>query len=378
MMTKLRPVGSRVPAPGPSEPPHLPWQTHYQTVYTGSGTAALAMAVMVAHSMKPGVAQPQVILPAYGCPDLLAAVYAAGATPVLVDLLPDLPFMDPMHIREAISDRTVAVIAPGLSGVPERLESLSDLCREAGLFLIEDSAQCFPPQCARTPLPDLAVLSFGRGKPINLMGSGALLIRQDWQQQAQRVLEQRERRTLELNLPWRLKRWVFNALLSPAVFYWLERVPALRVGKTWYKPLQRIEIWDLPESLVSSGLRAFGHRPTVHTLYASQLAFLKDRGWRFLLDEARDSAESPVLRWPLLAPDRHRRDEALFALNRVGIGASALYAKSLPEIEGVPADMAGVFPEARAFADRFLTLPTHEAVTKQHLDTIEQVVSRLA
>jgi dTDP-4-amino-4,6-dideoxygalactose transaminase len=356
----------------------LPWQPRYQTVYTNSGTAALAIAVMVAQSKKPGETQPEVILPAYGCPDLLAAVYAAGAAPVLVDLLPGLPFMDPAQVRKALSERTVAVIAPGLSGLPERLDSLSELCRPAGILLIEDSAQCFPPQCVGNPLADLVVLSFGRGKPVNLMGGGAILIHEDLQPETDWVIEQFKRDPLQITVKWLLKRWFFNALLSPVAYFWLERIPVLRVGQTWFKALTDIRTLDMPEALLNAGLKAFGQRPLVHNDYVERLAFLKAGGWRCLFEESPDVGESPILRWPLLAPDKRSRDYALVELNAAGIGASALYERPLPEIEGVPSGLLGVYPNATFFADRFMTLPAHEGLGSQHVDTIEQVMKRLA
>ena len=377
-MNKLRPVGSRVPLPSTSQPASLPWQPNYHTVYTQSGTAALAMAVMIACCRKRGVKQPEVLLPAYGCPDLLAAVYAAGATPVLVDFEAGLPFMSLSGIDAVLTRRTVAVIAPGLSGVPERLETLAERCDQAGVTLIEDSAQCFPPQCVQKPTAALVILSFGRGKPINLMGGGALLVRQDLQPDAATVIETFSGDTLRITAKWRLKRRLFNALLCPPAYFWLERVPGLRVGQTWYKPLAEISTLNMPEDLISAGLNAFGQRPLVHRDYAERLAFLKAGGWRCLLEDSPGASDLPVLRWPLLAPDKRQRDHALLDLNRAGIGASALYERPLPDIEGIPAGVSGLYPNAVDFANRFVTLPSHEGVKAHHLETIEKVMRRLA
>ena len=150
--------------------------------FTRSGTEALSLAVRFAIADHSCVDSPEVLMPAYGCPDLVAAVIAQGATPVLVDLADhQTPFMSIHGVEAAITCNTVAIIAVGFLGLPERLEALADVARANTLLLIEDSAQCFPPKSieAGCYLADLIVLSFGRGKPINLMGGGALLIRKD-------------------------------------------------------------------------------------------------------------------------------------------------------------------------------------------------------
>ena len=115
----------------------------YQPRYYASGTAALAAAIIaVIQSGKTD--QPEVILPAYGCPDLVSATVFAGARPVLVDMEPDRPWMDLAQLSSRISPRTVAIVAANLFGISERLDQLRPIAERAGVVLIEDSAQAFP------------------------------------------------------------------------------------------------------------------------------------------------------------------------------------------------------------------------------------------
>ena len=115
----------------------------YQTHYFASGTAALAAAITAAIRLK-AVARPEIILPAYGCPDLISAVVFAGAKPVLVDIEADRPWMDLEQLPAKMSANTVAIIAVNLFGISERMEQLRPLADQAGALLIEDSAQAFP------------------------------------------------------------------------------------------------------------------------------------------------------------------------------------------------------------------------------------------
>lgn len=384
MIGMLRPVGSRVPRPASGTSLRLPWEGNYDTWYMGSGTEALSAAVLLAIG-RSGLTNsaPEVILPAYGCPDLVAAVVAQGARPVLVDILPDRPFMDAGKLTEAFSDATVAVMAVGFLGVPERLDVLASLCRERGIWLIEDSAQCFPPDCAREPIADCAVLSFGRGKPINLMGGGALLVRGDHRTSAAEVLFTLPVKPLTINWKWSARRYIFNFLLGRFGYGLLRRVPFLGLGATVYKPLASISRVTLPDELLEAGIHSADQRPSVALTYVRQLEFLERRGWKpFMNNEVSEGSRAGqvTLRYGLLAPDREARDKAIEALTGKGIGANAFYGCTLPDIEGVSGYVGGSasdYPNAGSFAERLVALPSHEDVTDRDIAIIVATLDKV-
>src|SRR5690606_320674 len=79
--------------------------------------------------------------------------------------------------ESALTSRTVAVVAVNFLGIAERLFDLMELLQgRNNIVLIEDNAQWYP--TGRRPLvADYVCLSFGRGKPVSVMGGGALLRR---------------------------------------------------------------------------------------------------------------------------------------------------------------------------------------------------------
>ncbi len=384
MTGMLRPVGSRAPVPHSGTNLQLPWAENYHTWCMGSGTQALSSAVLLAitrSSRRPST--PEVILPAYGCPDLVAAVVAQGAKPVLVDLLPDCSFMDPEKLSQSLSEATVAVIAAGFLGVPEQLSLLAAICREHGAWLIEDSAQCFPPDCVREPVADCAVLSFGRGKPINLMGGGALLVRRDHGPATSDLLSGLPEIQLDVDWKWKARRQLFNFLLGRFGYGLLRRVPFLGLGSTVYKPLVRLCRLKLPVGLLEAGISEAKNRASISPEYTRKLGFLRQRRWTlFMEQDIAPQAEGRVtLRYGVLAPDQHVRDRAINALNQKGIGANAFYERALPEIEGLKGIVPGSasdYPNAASFANRLLTLPSHEDVTSQDVSLIASVISEWA
>jgi 8-amino-3,8-dideoxy-alpha-D-manno-octulosonate transaminase len=102
-----------------------------------SGTGALH-AALAALDVGPGQ---EVIVPAYSWVAVIAAVVNLGAVPVLADI-DDTFCLDPRDVERRITPRTAGVILVHMSGAPGDAESLAQLARNRGLFLLEDCAQC--------------------------------------------------------------------------------------------------------------------------------------------------------------------------------------------------------------------------------------------
>ena len=71
----------------------------------------------------------------------VAAIEAAGATPVLVDVEPDCYTLDPKQLAEVLTPNTRAVIAVHLYGLAADLEAIGAFCEAHRLTLIEDASQ---------------------------------------------------------------------------------------------------------------------------------------------------------------------------------------------------------------------------------------------
>lgn len=384
---KLRPVGNRVPSYRPSESGKVNWHSGYEVVFLDSGTSALSVAVKLAiESVKP-VGTPEVLIPAYGCPDLVSAIVAQGAVPVFIDLIPNRPWMDVERIRKAISGNTVGIVAVNFLGIPERLTQLSAIARQHGIRLIDDSAQCFPPVSTQEHHADCIVQSFGRGKPINLMGGGALLVKDSMPKGAGCYWAGEEHLTVSGPFLWAVKRVAVNLMMSRIPYSFLARLPFLKLGETCYKPLQKIQTVKCLEGPLNSGIRAFMARAPRHLEYDRILAAgpsaspftllpLKCKSENGLL-MARYS--EPMLRYPILMNSPYERDRLLELFENEGLGVNVLYGRALPEVEGV-ASAIGISPEpgdfvtAKSFAERLLVLPTHDSVSVEQISRISRIL----
>lgn len=63
-----------------------------------------------------------------------------NATPVFADIEADTLLMDPVSVRQKITEKTKALIVTNLWGLCARLDELRQICDEHGIFMIEDCA----------------------------------------------------------------------------------------------------------------------------------------------------------------------------------------------------------------------------------------------
>lgn len=330
------------------------------TLYA-SGTAALAQA-MARCAARSSATAPEVIVPSYGCPDLVAACIYASVYPRLVDVAASGWSYDQEALSAKLSPNTVAVVAVNLLGIGDGSTELVRLCKDQNIPLIQDSAQYLPREAIDWP-GDYIVLSFGRGKPLNLLHGGALIYppgNADTPSGSPAHYSRRDRL-----LDTRAAAVAFNFLTRPHIYRILSTLPGTGLGDVIYKPLANGA--PLPEVLWERVGPAF-------ELYREKSSYRRDtwapalQEWSDLGIVALDCPGSPVpaepLRLCLLAPHRPAREVLVETLNRSGLGASRFYGADLSQISGVPelVKRQGPFPKAHALAGRLFTLPTHRLV----------------
>lgn len=149
------------------------------TVYpVNYGHTALRLALDLFRVRLPG--RSEVLVPAYICPSVVQTVAAAGLRAVAVDVGADLN-LTPAAVATAINGTTLAVVAPHMFGCPARIAEIETLCREAGVFLVDDAAQVVGERAEGRLLGtfgDVGLLSFAQSKAVvtGVRGSGGALL----------------------------------------------------------------------------------------------------------------------------------------------------------------------------------------------------------
>ena len=108
-------------------------------VASTSGTAALHIATGAA-GVGPGM---EVITSPLTDIGTVIAILGQNAIPVFADIDPDTYNLDPEDVRNKVTDKTRAVIAVHIFGLPADMDPLVELAEEKDLVLIEDCAQAY-------------------------------------------------------------------------------------------------------------------------------------------------------------------------------------------------------------------------------------------
>ena len=185
-------------------------------VMTSSGRAGIK-AALSALSIGEG---DEVIVQAFTCISVPAAVNWAGAKPRFADIDPTTYNFDISSLANKINLRTKAIIVQHTFGIPGPLQQIRQLADKHNLVIIEDLAHSLGATLDGQKLGtfgDIAVLSFGRDKGFSSVFGGALvsnnpdLIKKINQQQNA--------------LPYPPRWWVAQQLIHPLL---------ISLAKTWY------------------------------------------------------------------------------------------------------------------------------------------------
>ena len=214
-----------------------------RALLTHSCTAALEMAAILAN-ISPG---DEVIMPSYTFVSTANAVVLRGGVPVFVDIRDDTLNINERLIESAITTRTKAIMAVHYAGVACEMDTISDIAKRHGLFVIEDAAQAIMSSYKGRPLGsigDLGALSFHETKNIISGEGGALLLRDEiFRERAEIVREKGTNRSLFFRGQVDKYTWVdVGSSYLPseiiAAFLWAQMEDAGAIT------LRRLAIWD--------------------------------------------------------------------------------------------------------------------------------------
>lgn len=302
-------------------------------VGVSSGTAALSLALRAA-----GIGSgDEVIVPAHTfIASALGAVHA-GATPVLCDVDEATGLIDPAAARAAVTSRTAAIVAVHLYGQACDMDTINEIAKPRGLFVLEDVAQAHGALYKGRrvgSLGDAGAFSFYPSKNLGALGDGGAICTDD------EMLAGRIRRLR--NLGQRRKGEHVELGFN-------ERLDGLQAA------LLRVKLPHLDGWNEARRERAERYRE----LLSADITLLQER------------PESPCV-YHLMPARLSDRVAVAVALRGRGIETGIHYA---PAMDGHPALdrvalVGGEIPVARAWAAEELSLPMHPDL---RLDEVEYV-----
>jgi perosamine synthetase len=210
-------------------------------VTTCNGTAALHLA-LASLGVGPG---DEVIVPTLTFVATANAVRYTGATPVFADAEPSSWCIDPAGVRRALSPRTRAIVVVHLYGHPADMDTILEIARPLGIFVIEDAAEAHGALYKGRKVGSLGhvgVFSFYGNKLITTGEGGALVTKDETLAERARLLRDHamspKRRYFHPEIGYNYRLTNLQAALGLAQ---LERIDELLAKKraimNWYREL---------------------------------------------------------------------------------------------------------------------------------------------
>jgi dTDP-4-amino-4,6-dideoxygalactose transaminase len=147
-------------------------------VGVGNGTDALELALLSV-GCRPG---DEVVTAANASMYTATAALKAGLVPRFADVDPDSLLLTAATVEPALTPRTKAVVVTHLYGRMAEIGPLRNLCRAAGIALVEDCAQAAGARNDEGPagsLGDVAAFSFFPTKNLGALGDGGAVVTDD-------------------------------------------------------------------------------------------------------------------------------------------------------------------------------------------------------
>lgn len=302
-------------------------------VALGSGTAALAIALMAA-GLKPGDEVLTVSLTAVAT---AAAIEDARGVPQFVDIHPKTRCMDPEALAAAIGPRTAAVVPVHLHGFPAPMDAIMPIANRHGLLVIEDCAQAHGATYRGLPVGSFgraAAYSFYPTKNLGAPGDAGALT------------------TADPEIAARAKRM--------RIYGWDETRRALGPGTN-----------GRMDEIQAAVLRVLLPRLPAEIVERRELARQYRAGLGGLSIELPPETPGAVYHQFAIAVDR--RDDLRQSLAKVGIGSDVHYPRGVHQ-EPRFSRNAPHLPATQQLVERLLSLPIQPEIARGHLTEIIRAI----
>ena len=325
---------------------------------TSSGQAALTL---ILGALKSLTGRRQVVIPAYTCFSVPAAVTRAGLEVRVCDIDPATLDFDYGCLAKTIIRDTLCVVPTHLFGVPSDVARVSRLCEPAGAFVVEDAAQAMGGRDGGRLLGttgDVGFFSLARGKTITCGSGGIIVTNSDRIGRAiAREYDAVREPTVTEALRDFLRLLLMRAFVHPSVFWIPKAMPWLGLGQTRYDvgfPITRL-------SRVNAG--------ALHGWRERLSRTLRTRGetaayFRAALGLQAGRVSTASARLPVVMESREARDRTYSVSEQRGLGLGVMYPTAIHAIEELRTSAGGQrAPAAELLAERLLTIPTHHLLS---------------
>ncbi len=342
--------------------------------FLSSGKAALTVILLALKEIYPG--RDQVVLPAFTCYSVPAAVKRAGLQIKLCDLAPASLDIDKEKLKNIIindknNKKILCVLPTHLFGCPSDVAGIRTIVGSE-MPIIEDAAQAMGEtlhNCKLGTLGDIGFFSLGRGKALSTMEGGIIITdRDDLANSLSPLIDPLTGYSVPDILKVSLKTILTTSLQYPSLFWLPKALPFLRLGETLYEPdfsLRRLSSFHI--KLARNWQKRLEHHRRARKKNIAYWRKTLPKGFTLVCCEAASS----LIRLPVLAANREQRDSILRQSEQHGLGIMPAYPTLINRIPELAKEFSGQeHPQAEDICRRLLTLPVNEYIQSQDNERI--------
>lgn len=332
-----------------------------------SGTAALAVALRAIKQVRPNF--DEVLIPAYTCYSVPAAIVRAGLKIRICDIEPETLDFDYADLERHLltAKRLLCVVPTHILGLVSDVDRLRSMIGRDGPLILEDASQTMGARghsgLAGT-MGDVGIVSLGRGKVLSTVSGGVILTNNDdlWEAIMQLITQIPESSFFN-TIQFIFYSLALSLFIKPNLFWLPKALPFLKLGATKFDSDFKIRQFTPFQAGLArkwqgllSQLQNLRKVNVEHYLAAGVVA-----------PSALRSQPCGAIRFPAYVKPTARK-EIITCSESEGLGIAELYPTTVEHISGIGEYIvAGTGSNAEKVASRLVTLPVHKWVEERDI-----------
>lgn len=335
-----------------------------------SGKASLALILQSLKEQYPE--KDEVLIPAFTCYSVPAAIVRAGLKIRICDVEPDsLDFDYDELTRHLSASNLLCVLPTHLFGVTANISRIREIVGSRDITIIEDAAQAMGGEYLghkAGTLGDVGFFSLERGKPLSTVEGGIIITNSDELATVMKThIDELPSYTLFEQLLLAAYAIVISVFSHPELFWFPRSLPFLGLGETHYVPNFSIKRMSAFQAGLAKG---WEKRLNIFFQVRRRNANHLHRSGIHAAGVAKPHAND-LIRYPVMVSSKNEKRGILLKSNCFGLGLADVYPDTVDRIEGLRGrDIIGDATKARSITERMITVPIHPYVTESDIERI--------
>lgn len=339
-----------------------------------SGRAALTAILQALSRIDGNINKNEVIIPAYTCYSVPAAVIKAGFKVKLCDIDPNTLDFDYSLLKDEITEQTLAVVPCNLFGIPSDIERLKQVVTGSEIFIVDDAAQAMGASIDNKlagSRGDLGLFSLDRGKNFTTVEGGIIITnRDDVAEEIKKILHNIEEYNKISQFLLLIKAMIISILIRPYLYWIPANLPVLGLGETRYST--QFEIRRM--SNVQGGLawNWLNKLKIFNEIRKRNAAYYRQTFSRLNKFKILEKSEATYHRYPISL-----RIEEVNMDGATRLGISKMYPGSIDHIPDFKSQQENSYPVATEVSRKLFCLPTHPYLNKSSRQKLVQQLQKV-